>query len=87
MEHGGHNSKNFTFSIRNYFTGELLFRKHLCQKGRGDLYKGTSKGAEGYAARILFQEAKEQGMKLAINWQVMVGRFILNGIISIIIAS
>ncbi len=59
----GHHSKNFTFSIRNYFTGELLFRKHLCQKGgvnKDDLYKGTSKGAEGYAARILFQQAKEQ---------------------------
>ena len=83
----GHHSKNFTFSIRNYFTSELLFRKHLCQKGgvnKDDLYKGTSKGAEGYAARILFQQAKEQGMKLAINWQVMVGRFILNGIISMI---
>ena len=26
----GHHSKNFTFSIRNYYTGALLYRKHLC---------------------------------------------------------
>ena len=70
----GHHSKNFTFSIRNYFTGALLFRKHLCQKG-GDriiqepLYKGTSKAAEGYAARLTFAEAKKRGMKVEINWQ------------------
>ena len=41
---------------------------HLCQKGRdkmveGDLYLGT---AEGYAARITFQRAKED---VAIHWQ------------------
>ncbi|XP_064382851.1 uncharacterized protein LOC135331569 isoform X2 [Halichondria panicea] len=65
----GHHSKNFTFSIRNYFTGELLFRIHLSQKGGDNLYKGTSKGAEGYAARKLFQQAKEEGMKLEINRQ------------------
>ena len=70
----GHHSKNFTFSIRNYFTGELLFRKHLCQKGRDyiikdELYKGTSKGAEGFAARLLFKDAKDLGMNVAINWQ------------------
>ena len=52
----GHHSKNFTFSIRHYYTGALLYRKHLCQKGRDtlineELYQGTSKGAEGYAAR------------------------------------
>ena len=34
-----------------------------------DLYKGTSKGAEGYAARITFQQAKELGMMVSINWQ------------------
>ena len=32
MTHG-HHSKNFTFSICNYYTG-ALHRKHLCQKGR-----------------------------------------------------
>ena len=29
----GHHRKSFTFSIRNY-TGALLYRKHLSQKGR-----------------------------------------------------
>ena len=28
----------------------------------GDLYLGTSKSAEGYAARVTFQRAKEEGM-------------------------
>lgn len=70
----GRHSKNFTFSVRNYFTGALLFRKHLCQKGsdyiiKEPLYQGTSKGAEGYAARQVFTEAKKLKMKVEINWQ------------------
>ena len=70
----GFHSKNFTFSIRNYKTGALLFRTHLCQKGQDklieeELYQGSSKGAEGYAARKLFQQAKEEGMNVALNWQ------------------
>jgi len=70
----GHHSKNFTFSIRNYLTGALLFRKHLCQQGKDcmikePLYQGTSKAAEGYAARLTFAETKKQGMKVEINWQ------------------
>ena len=35
----------------------------------GDLYLGTSKSAEGYAARVTFQRAKEEGMDVAIHWQ------------------
>ena len=70
----GHHSKNFTFSVRDYFTGALLFQKHLCQKGsdytiKEPLYKGTSKAAEGSAAREVFTEAKKLGMKVEINWQ------------------
>ena len=30
---------------------------------------GTSKAAEGYAARLTFAEASKQGMKVEINWQ------------------
>ena len=72
MTHG-HHSKNFTFSIHNYFTGALLYRKHLCQKGRDnlmkeELYQRTSKGAEGYAARLTFKKA-EEGINIAIHWQ------------------
>ena len=53
--------------------GALLYYHHLCQKGRdkiveGDLYL-TSKSAEGYAARITFQRAKEEGMDIAIHGQ------------------
>ena len=70
----GHHSKNATFSIRNYYNGALLYRKHLCQKGRDslikeELYQGTSKGAEGYAARLTFKQAKEEGMNIAVQWQ------------------
>ena len=53
----GFYSRNATFSIRNYFNGALLYRKHLCQSGRDkivkeELYQGTSKSAEGYAAEV-----------------------------------
>ena len=34
-----------------------------------DLYKGTSKGAEGYAVRLMFKRAVEEGMNIAIQWQ------------------
>ena len=64
----GWHSKNATLN------SALLYYHHLCQKGRdniveGDLYLGTSKSAEGYAARITFQRAKEEGMDVAIHWQ------------------
>ena len=70
----GHHSKNFTFGVRNYFTGALLLRKHLCQKGstkiiREPLYLGTSKAAEGYAAKEVLLEAKRLGMNAEIMWQ------------------
>ena len=70
----GFHSKNATFTIRNYLTGALLYRKHLCPKGRDrlideELYQGTSKDAEGYAARLIFKRAKEDVMNIAIHWQ------------------
>ena len=69
----GWHSKNATFTIRNYLNGALL-HYHLCQKGKDDvieeeLYKGTSKSAEGYAARLTFQRVKDEGMDVAIHWQ------------------
>ena len=33
------------------------------------MYKGTSKSAEGYAAQLTFQRAKDEGMDVAIHWQ------------------
>ena len=70
----GWHSKNATFTIRNYLNGALLYYHHLCQKGSDEiieeeLYKGTSKSAEGYAGRITFKKAKEEGMQVAIHWQ------------------
>ena len=70
----GFHSKNATFSIRNYNTGALLYYKHVCQKGSDkiideELYKGTSKSAEGYSARELLQTAKQEGLNIAIHWQ------------------
>ena len=70
----GFHSKNATFSIRNYYNGALLYYKHLCQKGRDsiieeELYQGTSKGAEGYAASGTFGVAKEEGMVIEVHWQ------------------
>ena len=70
----GWHSKNATFTIRNYLNGALLYYHHLCQKGsdkviQQPLYGGTSKGAEGHAARITFQVAKEEGMQIAVHWQ------------------
>ena len=68
----GWHSKN---AIRNYLNGALLYYHHICQRGRDDiikeeLYKGMSKSAEGYAARITFRRAKEEGMQVAVHWQV-----------------
>ena len=70
----GWHSKNATFSIRNYQTGALLYFMHVSQKGRDriieeELYKGTSKAAEGFAARATLKKAKEEGMQIAIHWQ------------------
>ena len=70
----GWHSKNATFTIRNYLTGALLYYHHLCQKGRDEvieeeLYRGTSKSAEGFAARVTFQKAKKEGMHVAVHWQ------------------
>ena len=67
----GWHSKNATF---NYLNGALLYYHHLCQRGRDkiieeELYKGTSKFTEGYATRITFRMAKEEGMQVAIHWQ------------------
>ena len=64
-------SKNATFTVRNYFTGALLYYMHLYHKGRDDdeLYEGTSKSAEGYAARATFKRAKEEGLQIEVHWQ------------------
>ena len=70
----GYHSKNFTFSVQDFDTGALLFRKHLCQKGRDNLvkdplYEGSSKAAEWYAARLVlnFKENQRRQTKTKKN--------------------
>lgn len=70
----GYHAKNGTISVRNYMNGALLYFMHLCQKGsddviQEDIYKGTSKSMEGYAALKIMKEAKEEGMNIAVQWQ------------------
>ena len=74
LDDQGYHSKNATFSIRNYNIGALLYYKHICQKGSDkildeELYKGTSKSAEGYSVRELLQTANQEGLNIAIHWQ------------------
>lgn len=51
-----------------------MFYGHLCMRGSNnicdtDLWKGTSKSAEGHLAYKLFTQAKEEDMVCEINWQ------------------
>ena len=69
----GHHSQNFTYQVRDYLTGALLYYQHLCQRGKDHLcedklYEGTSKFAEGYGTSLVFGRAKEEGMNVAIHW-------------------
>ena len=69
----GYFSKNYTFTVRNYLTGALLYYVHLCMRGSDDLdeelYQGTANAAEGIAAGKAFRAAKEDGMHIEVQWQ------------------
>ena len=70
----GHFSQNCTFVIKNYITGALLYYGHLSMRGADricdeELWKGTAKAAEGHLSQKLWAKAKEEGLKVAINWQ------------------
>ena len=67
-------SQNASFTVRNYMNNSLLYFVHLCMRGKndvlgGELFKGTSKSAEGHAASIAFGKAKEEGMHIEVQWQ------------------
>ena len=67
-------SKNFTFHVKDFMSQALLYYVHLCQRGSDsviadELYPGTSKSCEGYAAELVFQEAAKDGMHIEVNWQ------------------
>ena len=70
----GHFSQNVTFTVKNYLKNTILFYGHACMQGNDDvieepLYPGTSTSAEGYLAEKLFQQAKDEGCQVAVNWQ------------------
>ena len=68
-------SQNCSFTVRNYMNNALLYYVHVCMRGKmndivgGELYRGTAKGAEGYAANIAFQKAKHEGIHIEVQWQ------------------
>ena len=70
----GHFSQNCTFIVKNYLTGALLYYGHLSMRGSEnisseELWQGTAKAAEGHLAQVLWAKAKEEGMKVEVNWQ------------------
>ena len=69
----GHHSQNFTFHVRDYMRNSVLYYHHLSQRGKDsineELYQGTSKSSEGFAADLLFRKMKEEGMNVALHWQ------------------
>ena len=69
----GHHSQTFTFHVRDYMRNSVLYYRHLSQRGKDsineELYQGTSKSAEGFAADLLFRKMKEEGMSVALHWQ------------------
>ena len=66
----GYHSKNGSFTVRNYINGALLYYAHLSQKGSDTfLYEGTSKSMEGFAANEIMNQAKREGMDIAVQWQ------------------
>ena len=70
----GHFSQNFTFIVKNYLNSTILWYGHLCMCGSDNvveepLYPGTAKSAEGHLAGKLFQQAREEGCQVSVNWQ------------------
>ena len=70
----GHFSQNCTFVIKNYITGGFLYYGHLSMRGADricneELWQGTAKAAEGHLVQVLWAKAKEEGLKVEVNWQ------------------
>ena len=54
--------------------GALLHYGHLSMRGADricnqDLWQSTAKSAEGHLSQQLWTQAKEEGLKVEINWQ------------------
>lgn len=67
----GHFSKNGSFIIKNYLTGEILWFGHKCMRGNDtdELYMGTAKSIEGALADECYNQAKEEGCGVEVVWQ------------------
>ena len=70
----GSYSRNCTFTVRNNMTGALLYYYHICQKGKDKLchenvYKGTSKSAEGFGADHVFSLMDEDRINVEYHIQ------------------
>lgn len=61
----GFHSKNATFSIRNYFSGALLYYKHLSQRGSDTIMRALQKVLRVSQPSILSREQK----KKACSWR------------------
>ena len=60
--------------VKNYLMGGLLYYGHLSMRWadnicKEELWKGTSKAAEGHLAQVLWAKAKEEELKVKVNWQ------------------
>lgn len=69
-----HFRQSSTFLIKTYITGAFPYYGHVSMQGADricdeDLWEGTAKSAEGHLSQKLWPQAKEEGMKVAINWQ------------------
>ena len=69
----GHFSDNCTFVIKNYITRALLYYGQLPMRDADricdeELWQGAAKSSEGYLSQILWATAKDQGLKVGINW-------------------
>lgn len=55
-------------------TGGLLYYGHLSMRGADricneDLWQGTAKAAEGHLVQLLWAKARQEGLKVKVNWQ------------------
>ena len=50
----------------------VLYYKHLCQRGKGPLYEGTSKSMEGVAARDIFNPRRACAARVTVLGSVCV---------------
>ena len=70
----GHFSQSCTFVIKTYITGALLDYGHLSMRGTDtifdeELWQGAAKVAGGHLSQVLWAKAKEEGLKVEVNWQ------------------